>query len=165
MRLDPRVVQQQIANLRTAYPDLIEDGETWLLALESETELDQLLTAIVRQIEDAKALADGTEERLMDLASRRDRFKNRVDSLRALAFKMLDASGLPKVELPEATLSIRKGQQLLVGEADPASLPDELCKVSRTVDRTKVKEALKDGATVAGYSLSNSEPNLTIRIK
>lgn len=165
MRLDPRIVQQQIANLRTAYPELIEDGEAWLLALESETELDRLLTAIVRQIEDAKALVVGTSDRMTELQQRAERFQHRVESLRSVAFKMLDASGLPKVELPEATLSIRKGQPQLVGEADPTSLPDELCKVSRTVDRTKVKDALKDGATVAGYSLSNSPPSLTIRIK
>lgn len=165
MRLDPRIVQQQIANLRVTHPELIEDDESWLLALESETELDAILTQIVRQIEDATALANGTTERLDILTERAKRFEQRVQSLRNVAFKMLDASGLAKVELPEATLSIRKGQPQLVGEADPATLPDELCKVSRTVDRTKVKEALKDGATVAGFSLSNSQPSLSIRIK
>jgi hypothetical protein len=165
MRLDPRIVKQQIENLRLQHPDLVEDDESWLLAIESETELDRLLTAIVRQIEDATALADGTSGRLTVLQQRTERFQHRINSLRGLAFKMLDASGLPKVELPEATLSIRKGQPKLVGEADPASLPDDYCKVSRTLDRSKIKDALKAGQTVPGFELSNSEPSLSIRIK
>ena len=165
MRLDPAVVKQQIDNLRAAYPELVEDGDAWLLALESETELDRLLTAVVRQIEDAKALAAGSSERMTELQQRCERFKHRVESLRNVAFKMLDASGLPKIELPEATLSIRKGQPQLVGEVSADELPDSLCKVSRAVDRTKVKDALKAGQTVPGYELSNSPPSLSIRIK
>lgn len=165
MRLDPAVVRQQIANLRVAHPELLEDDESWLLAIESETELDDILTKIVRQIEDAKALADGTSERLADLKARKDRFSRRTESLRSLAFKMMDAAGLQKKELPEATLSIRKGQQQLVGDGNPDELPDHLCKISRDLDRTKIKEALKTGGTVPGFELSNSEPSISIRIK
>lgn len=165
MRLDPRIVKQQIDNLRAAYPELIEDDDTWLLAIESETELDRLLTLIVRQIEDAKALVAGTSERMTELQQRSERFQHRVQTLRNVAFKMLDVAGLPKVELPEATLSIRKGQPQLVGEADPATLPDDFCKISRALDRTKIKDALKAGRTVPGFELSNSPPSLSIRIK
>lgn len=165
MRINPAIVQQQIANLRVTHPELIEDDEAWLLTIEGETELDTILTQIIRQIEDAKALAAGTSERMTELQQRSERFQRRVEGLRALAFKMLDASGLPKLELPEATLSIRKGQPKLVGEADANTLPDELCKVSRAIDRTKIKDALKAGQTVPGFELSNSEPSLSIRIK
>jgi phosphosulfolactate phosphohydrolase-like enzyme len=77
----------------------------------------------------------------------------------------MQSAEIAKIEMPEATLSLRAGQQQLIGDADPASLPDELCKISRSLDRTKIKEALKTGQTIPGFELSNSPPSLTIRIK
>lgn len=165
MTINPAVVRQQIENLRVAHPELIDDEESWLLAIESETDLDAVLTKIVREIEDTKALEAGTKERLEELEGRKDRFGRRIESLRGIAFKVMETAGIDGKILPEATISIRKGQPQLVGEADASSLPDELCKISRDVDRTKVKEALKAGKTVPGFSLSNSTPSLTIRIK
>lgn len=165
MRLDPHIIRLQVANLVKECPELIEDEESWLLAIESETDLDVILTRIVRQIEDAKAMVSGTSERMTELQQRTERFQHRIESLRGLAFKMLDIAGLPKIELPEATLSIRKGQPQLVGETDPSALPDELCRISRAADRTKIKDALKAGQTVPGFTLSNASPSLTIRIK
>ena len=82
-----------------------------------------------------------------------------------VAFKVMETAGIDGKILPEATISIRKGQPQLVGEADPASLPDELCKISRDVDRAKVKEELRAGRDVPGFSLSNGAPSLTIRVK
>lgn len=165
MRLDPFVVRQQIANLKVSHPDLVEDDEAWALSLESETELDEMLTRIVRRIEDAKALALGTKDRYEELKARKERFEARVEALRGLAFKLMEAANVRSRELPEATLSLRNGQPQIVGDADPATLPDDLCKISRTPDRTAIKDALKAGQTVPGFNLSNSQPSLSIRIK
>ena len=163
--LDPRLVRQQIENLKIAHPELLEDDEAWMASLESETSFEDLLTSVVRRIEDTKALVIGTKDRFEELKSRKDRFEHRVDTLRNLAFKIMQAAELAKVELPEATLSLRAGTQQLIGEADPEELPDELCKISRYLNRTAIKEALKTGLTVPGFELSNSPPSLTIRIK
>lgn len=163
--LNPNTIRQQIENLKLIHPELLEDDEAWLATLESETSFDDLLTNIVRRIEDTKALVIGTKDRFEELKARKDRFERRVDSLRNLCFKLMSAAELAKRELPEATLSLRAGQPQLIGEADPASLPDDLCKISRDVDRTKVKEAMKNGVTVPGFTLSNSPPSLNIRIK
>jgi hypothetical protein len=165
MRLDPHIVRMQIQHLKLQHPELLEDDEAWRLSLESETDLNALLIAIVRRIEDTKALAIGTKDRLEELANRKDRFEDRITALRNLLFKVMEAAGVKKLELPEATLSLRTGSPGLVGEADPQELPDELCKISRSLDRTAIKEALKTGKTVPGFSLSNAQPSLSIRIK
>lgn len=165
MQLDPGIVRQQIENLKLAHPELLEDDEAWLATLESETSFEELLTNVVRRIEDTKALVVGTKDRFEELKARKDRFEHRVESLRGLAFKIMSAAELAKVELPEATLSLRAGTQQLVGDADPKELPDSLCKISRDLDRTKIKDALKTGQTVPGFQLSNSPPSLSIRIK
>lgn len=165
MQLDPGLIRQQIANLKLLHPELLEDDEAWELSLESETDIDELLTKIVRRIEDTKALVIGTKDRFEELKTRKERFETRIDGLRTLLFKMMEAADLKKRELPEATLSLREGQQQLVGSADPKELPDTLCKISRDLDRTKIKDALKAGQTVPGFQLSNSQPTLSIRIK
>ena len=163
--LDPRLVRQQIENLKIAHPELLEDDEAWIATLESETSFEDLLTSVVRRIEDTKALVIGTKDRFEELKSRKDRFEHRVDTLRNLAFKIMQAAELAKCELPEATLSLRAGTQQLIGDANPKELPDEFCKISRDLNRTAIKEALKTGLTVPGFELSNSPPSLTIRIK
>jgi nitrogen fixation/metabolism regulation signal transduction histidine kinase len=163
--LDPREVRQQVENLKIVHPELLEDDDAWISSLESETDFTEILTTIVRRIEDTKALVIGTKDRFEELKARKDRFEHRVETLRELAFKIMHAAELAKIELPEATLSLRAGTQQLTGDADPKDLPDELCKISRDLNRTAIKEALKTGKEVPGFSLSNAPPSLTIRIK
>jgi hypothetical protein len=163
--LDPRLVTQQIANLKLLYPQLLEDEEAWLSAIESETDVNHLLSAIVWRIEDSKAIVIGTQDRFEELKARKERYEHKVDVLRELAFKLMQAAELAKVTLPEATLSLRASAPQLVGDADPKELADRFCKISRSVDRTAIREALKDGQAVPGFQLSNSPPSLTIRIK
>lgn len=165
MQLDPRVVRQSIENLKLLHPELLEDDEAWAATLESETDIQELLTRIVRRIEDTKALVIGTKDRFEELKARKDRFELRVEGLRNLAFKIMESADVPKLELPEATLSIRKGQPQVIGGDDTCNIPDEYWKYSRDLDRTKIKDALKDGKTVPGFTLSNAAPSLTIRIK
>lgn len=165
MHLDPKIIRQQVENLKVSYPDLLEDDEAWQATLESETDVNELLRSIVWRIDDAKAMVVGTKDRFEELKARKDRYEHRVEGLRELAFKIMQSTELAKLELPEATLSLRAGTQQLIGEADPASLPDDLCKISRDLNRTAIKDALKAGQTVPGFQLSNSPPSLTIRIK
>jgi sugar-specific transcriptional regulator TrmB len=163
MQINPLVVRQQIQNLKVSSPEVLEDDETWLLALESETNVEELLTQIVRQIEDTKALVVGTKDRFEELKARKDRFESRVESLRALAFKLMEAAELPKLELPEATLSIRSVPPSVM-ITDEEKLPDIACKFERKPDKTKIKELLASG-WVAGATMSNGSKSLSIRIK
>lgn len=165
MRLDPMMVRQQVENLKLLHPDLIEDEEAWISSLESETDVGELLTSIVRRIEDTKALVIGTKDRFEELKSRKGRFEHRVDSLRDLAFKIMSAAELPKLELPEATLSIRKGQPKVIGEPDMERLPECCRKVTVSPDRAEIKKALEGGFDIPGCSLSNGEPSIAIRVK
>lgn len=165
MQINPNIVRQQIDALRRACPELVEDDEAWAISLESETDLDKILTQIVRRIEDAKALASGTKERLSELQARKARFEARVEVLRRVALQLLQEAGVKKRELPEATVSWRNGQQRLSGDADPESLPDAFCKVTREADRAKIKAALENGEEVAGFYLSNGEPYPIIGVK
>lgn len=165
MPLNPIIIKQQIENLKIAYPSLIGDDEAWHSALESETNVNELLTKIVRRINHTRGLSSGASLELDELAARKLRFEHRIKALRELVFKLMSAAELAKVELPLATLSLTAGQPQLIGDINPEELPDELCRISRIVDRTAIKDALKTGQTVPGFELSNASPSLTIRIK
>jgi hypothetical protein len=164
MRLDPSIIRQQIGNLLVQFPELAEDEQLRADSIEGETEAFEFLALIIRQIEDARILADGTAERIKELNERGDRFARRIEAFRSLAFKIMEAADLTKAELPCATLSIRKGGTKII-ITDESAIPDILCKFSRAPDRTKIKELLTDGKTVIGAELSNAEPSLSIRIK
>lgn len=158
-----RVIRQSIENLKIAHPELIEDDEAWAATLESETDFNEVLTTIVRRIEDTKALVIGTRDRFEELKARKDRFEHRIDTLRELAFKIMAAAELAKVELPLATLSLRAVPPSVV-ITDEDNLPDIACKFERKPDKTKIKELLATGP-VAGASMSNGSVAVSIRVK
>jgi len=166
MRLDPNTVRQQIENLKVSYPEIWDEGDEKLLTdcLEAETDLNEFLRVVVDRMQDSAAMAGGIASRIAEQTIRQDRFVRREKAMRALAFKLLQAADLPKIELPEATLSIRKGTPKVIITDDDAIEP-AFCKVSYTPDRTKIKEALDAGELVAGAQLSNGEPSLSVRSK
>jgi hypothetical protein len=159
------VVRQQIEALMREYPDLAEDEILRADMLEGETDLAEIVTAIHRMTEDAKALRDGTQERLDDLTARRNRFKQRVEFGRELILKILNAADIKKLELPEVTVSLRNNKPHLLGDVDPNLLPDELVKITRAIDRAKVREAIEAGQEVEGFVLSNAPPSLLVKVK
>ena len=163
MRLDPHAIKLQINALKASHPELMEDEEAWTATLESETDLDQVLTSIVRRIEDTKALVIGTRDRFEELSARKRRFEDRVEALRGLAFKLMEASGAHKLEMPEATLTLRAVPPTVV-IVDEDKLPDEACKFERKPDKTKIKDMLHKGV-VEGAAMSNGGRTISIRVK
>jgi hypothetical protein len=157
------LLRTEIAMLVNEHPEMADDEFLRADMLEGETPLHEVLTEINRMIEDARALRDGTKSRLDDLNQRRARMDRRMEFGRKLIEKILLAADLKRVELPEATISLRNGQRSLIG--DGVDLPDEFVKLTRAPDRVKIREALEAGQEVPGYALSNAAPQLTIRVK
>jgi hypothetical protein len=162
---DINLLRQRIDLLLREYPDLVEDDVLRLDMIEGETDFSKIMTRLVRLVQDAKALQDGTTERLNELSQRKKRFEHRVDAFRDLIRLLMETAGTKKLELPEATLSMRAGIPSLVGDPDPNELPDTLVKIERKPDRTKIREALERGDLIPGCALSNSPPSLTLRVK
>lgn len=164
MRLDPNIIRQQIANLLTTCPELAEDDVLRADMVEAETDAHTFLSIITRKIGETKALSDGANGYAAELLERCGRLDRRVESLRKFIFQIMEAAALKSAELPEATLSIRAGQQKVL-ITDETQIPDALFKIKREPDKTAIKEKLKSGEIVAGAQLSNAEPSLSIRTK
>lgn len=162
-RINPDIVRQQIANLLHLYPELAEDEDLRLDMIEAETDANALFSAIVAQVIEADKNATGLKAYEARFRERRARMERRVERLRELGFRIMEAADIRKVELPEATLSIRNGAQQVV-ITDESKLPDDLCKIERSPKKTEIKDALKSGTEVPGAELSNGAPSLSIRM-
>lgn len=164
MKLDPSIVQQQIANMLVAVPELHDDDILRADMIEAETDAFVFLSKLVRMIGDAGALAGGTQQYIAELRERQARIERRIEGLRSLVFKVMESADLRKLELPEATLSVRAGSRKVV-ITDEARLPDSLIRVTREPDKQAIKNLLDAGQEVLGAELSNGAPSLSLRIK
>jgi hypothetical protein len=164
VKLDPVIIRQQIENLRLQFPELETDEESWLLSLESETDADGFLAAVVDRFDEVTSLSGGLAGKIAEFEVRLKRYEHQQQKLRSLALAIMQAAGLTKKELPTATLSVRKGSQRVVIN-DDASVPDELCRIKREPDKPRIKQQLLDGAAFNWATLQVSEPTLSIRTK
>jgi len=155
----------EIEALLRDYPDLAEDDVLRADTLEGATDIRDVLIGLGRALDDSKALVAGVHSRIEELCARKERFDARTDLIRDLIFRVLDSAQLKKIELPEVTLSLRNNPPALTGNTDPALLPDELVKITRAVDRKKIRAAIEAGQAVPGFQLSNAPPSLMVRVK
>ncbi len=162
--LDLHYVQQEIAQLLLCHPELDEDDVLRSDSIEGQTTAFEFLSSIVRLIGSTAAIASGTADYIGELQERKSRLERREAALRSLIFKVMNTAELKKVELPEATLSVRNGQRKVV-IVNEHEIPDEYMRVKKEPNKTAIKAVMEAGAHVAGAALSNSEPTLAIRVK
>lgn len=158
---DVTVLEREFADLLAAYPELAEDEELRADMLEGSTNYHDILARIVAVERDADSMVRAVAERQRDLAGRKARHERKKEAMRVLLFRLLKAAGLPKVSLPEATVSITK-KAAGVEIVDEDALPDMACKVVRVPDKTRIKELLGEGP-VAGARMGEPGETLTVR--
>jgi hypothetical protein len=169
MRLDAAIIQQQITALLLLYPELAEDDQLRADMIEGVTELHEFLREIERRRQDATHMAGAIAGNIAELELRQERFTRREKGLRELMRKLMELADLRKIELPEATISMAKGQPKLIGDCDPGVLITSgfggCVRVKHELDRAAIKSELTAGGEVPGFYLSNAEPHITIRTK
>ena len=163
MKIDPAVLEHEIQALIAAYPELAEDEELRASMVEGSTEAFDVLARCVAHEAEAKAMSTALAARMDDLKIRVSRFEKRREAMRDLIFRVMNAADLRKAELPEATLSIRPGTAKVIVSSED-ELPDDYFRVTRSVDKAAIRDALKAGKFVPGAELSNGEDTLSIRV-
>jgi len=164
--LDIAALEREIENLIASYPELAEDETLRADMIAGSTQSEEVLSKVVNRMQEAEAMVSAIIKRKNDLDARAARFDRQADAMRALAFRIMQAANLRKMPLPEATLSIRVNPPSVV-ISDESQIPAEftITKTETRIDRAKLKEALKDGATVPGACLSNGSESLSVRSK
>lgn len=161
--LTTALIERQMARILTENPGLMDDEESRLITLESETDGVEALRSLVKDMMVADAFASGLAGMIEDMEARKARFVKRVTTYRALIERIMSAADISKLPLPEATLSLRPSPQRVV-IANEAAIPDEYWRTKREPNKTAIKDALRDGVTIPGAFLSNGEPALSVRM-
>lgn len=110
--------------------------------------------------EEAFALSIREEEKA--LADRRKQHENKANNLKNyLANQMLDI-GKTKLETPKTKVSFRKSEQTIIEAED--LIPKEYIKekITRTPDKTAIKNAIKSGQEVSGAYIETKQ-NIQIK--
>ena len=109
---------------------------------------------IIARIADAVALDQerltGIKERAADIAARKARYEARIDAGKRAIGAVLRAAGLAKVELPEATWSVRDGNARLV-VIDPEAVPFDMTRVKQEPDKIAINAAYENAAALPNW--------------
>ena len=158
------------AALLEAYPDLADDEETLRDTLEGINDLPDLLTAVMREVDEAEMLAAALKAREAELKGRRDRLAVKADKLKSAVMSAMRAAGERKMTLPEWTISVcaKRASVVITDEkAVPSAYWVET--VERRIDKNALKEgidvAAKKGRSIPGATLSNGGETLSVRRK
>ena len=141
------------------------DEQTLADTVEGLTDLHEILQAVVRAALADEAMATGLKCRISDMQDRLHRLQDRAAKRRQIAKDVIVELDLKKLEAPDFTASIRPGMPALVVLNEDA-VPKTYWEPGEPRLRRQVLASdLKDGAEVAGATLSNPEPVLSVRVR
>jgi Siphovirus Gp157 len=133
--------------------------------VEGLTDLHEILGVIIRAALTDQALATGLEVRIGEMQARRDRLQDRAAKRRQIAKDVMVELNLKKLLAPDFTASIRPGIPALM-VIDEAAVPSIYWEPREPrLNRQGLANDLKQGADIAGVTLSNPEPVLSVRTK
>lgn len=152
MSFDPRL--SELARIASELDMLCgDDDQLFADMMEGETDVHQY----VQKLHDSLALDQerlvGINARMDALTERKRRFEARLAATKAAIGKVLRVAKLPKIELPEATYSVRDGKPSL-SVVDPAAVPEPFQRLTPSPDKAKINEH---------YAEAESLPNWLVR--
>jgi len=141
------------------------DEQTLADTVEGLTDLHEILAAIVRAALADEAMATGLKCRISDMQDRLGRLQDRAVKRRQIVKDAMVELDLKKVVAPDFNASIRPGMPALVVLNEDA-VPKTYWEPGEPRLRRQVLALdLKGGAEVAGATLSNPEPVLSVRTR
>ncbi len=144
-------------------PDL--DEQTLADTVEGLTDLNEILAAVLRGALADEALAGGLKGRIAEMEERLERLRERAAKRRQIAKEVMIELDLKKLAAPDFTASIKAGLPSLV-VLDEAAIPKIFWEPREPrLNRQGLLGELKTGNEIAGVSLSNPEPVLSVRTK
>lgn len=149
-----------LANLRDVIGDDEQAAEDFL---EGETGFKEAISAAVEMIGEWEAFAEALSSRIGEMKARKDRLENRVEMTRAAIASAMGAVNMRKITLPVATLTLKATPPKVI-VTEESDIPSNFWKPQPPkLDKQALGDALKDGRTIAGATLSNG--GSTIQVK
>jgi Siphovirus Gp157 len=165
MSLDFAAIHYRTIRDRILAEDPQIDEKTLADTVERLTDLHEILTVVIRAALADQALACGLEGRIGEMQARRDRLQDRATKRRQIAKDVMVELDLKKLAAPDFTASIRPGTPALM-VIDEAAVPSIYWEPREPrLSRHGLVTDLKQGAEIAGVTLSNPEPVLSVRTR
>lgn len=164
LAMDAAKLAGEIQHMLAAFPELAEDDDLRLDTLEGETDFHRIMSRLVRVRNEKLAEADGLSGYIGDLSERKARQVRGADGVKSLMLSLMSVADLPKLVLPEATISVTK-PRASVEVTDVDALPQGTFATVRQPDKAAIKALLEAGDDVPGAALKSSEPGLIVRTK
>lgn len=141
----------EIARIAEQLAILCDDDEQLFAdMLEGETDLHRIVGKLHDQIARDGELIEGIAVRQANLAERKRRLSDRQIAVKAAVGQFLRAARLSKIELPEATYSVRDGKQKLV-ILDPSAVPIEFQRMKPEPDKQAINEAFAEAENLPNW--------------
>ena len=153
--MNPSLQIAEIARIADQLDLLCGDDERLFAdMLEGETGLFEIVSRLHQQIASDGELVAGIAERQASLGERKARLSARVAASKAAVGKFLRAGMLSKIELSEATYSVRVGKpSLTVVDAD--AVPAEYTRTKVDPDKTAINEAFANETALPNWLVRN----------
>ena len=141
------------------------DEQTLADTVEGLTDVHEILAAVIRGALADEALAMGLKCRISDMQDRLDRLRDRAAKRRQIVKNTMVELDLKKLAAPDFSASLRPGMPALV-VLDEDAVPKTYWEPGEPrLKRQVLAFDLKEGTEVAGATLSNPEPVLSVRTR
>jgi hypothetical protein len=127
-----------------------DDEELFADMIEGETSAVEVIARLHRQRAEALELIEGIKVREADLKARKARLQSREAAVKVAIGQVLRAVNLPKVELPEATYSVRDGKPRLE-IVDVDAVPGDYCVSKPVPDKAFINAEFADAAELPNW--------------
>jgi hypothetical protein len=141
------------------------DEQTLADTVEGLTDLHEILQAVIRAALADEALARGLKCRISDMQCRIDRLEDRASKRRQIAKDVMVELDLKKITAPDFSASLRPGMPALMVLNEDAVPSIYWQPGEPRLKRQVLASDLKEGAEIAGATLSNPEPVLSVRTR
>jgi hypothetical protein len=165
MNLEFSAIHYRAVRDRIRAQDPLIDEQTLADTVEGLTDLPEILQAIIRAALADEALAKGLKCRIVEMEDRLSRLQDRATKRRQIAKDVMVELNLEKITAPDFLASIRPGMPALVVLNEDAVPKTYWEPGEPRLRRQVLARDLKGGAEVAGATLSNPEPVLSVRTR
>lgn len=152
-----KILRDQITDLAAGDDDFIRD------TMEGETNLREMIGALIADDALDAATVAAIKNVANKLNARAERIGKRIEVRRALIGSALQIAELKKLETPAGTVTVKAVAPCVV-IIEESDIPAAYFKPQAPkLDKHALSEALKNGETIPGASMSNGSTTIQIR--